>query len=66
MEVGTDLLRINCMPSLTHSNSITAVSRDNMHKGMLFNFNHTELSPSNPGLISKIKSHKTGFEHDGA
>ena len=66
MDAGTNLLRINCMYlTLTLSNSIAAVSRDNMHKGVLFNFNHTELSPSNPGLILKIKSYKTGCEQAG-
>jgi len=55
-DIGIVLLRINGMYlTLTLSNGIAAVSRDNMHKGVLFNFNHTELYPSSPGLILKIK-----------
>lgn len=66
MYARTDLPVINGMHlTLNLSNSIVAISRGNMHKGVLFNFNHSELSPSNPGLSLKSKSHKTGCEQIG-
>lgn len=56
-----NLLRIDCLYlTLTLTHSTAAVSRDNSHSRVLLNFNRTELS--NPGLILKIKSHKTGWE----
>lgn len=59
-----DLLRINCVYS-TLALSSRIVSGDNIYREVMFNFSNTELCPSNPGLVSKIKSHGTGCEVGG-